>query len=135
MKRIKYQIFIMDVSNKIIITILEIKLFMTVLCWANYLPAHIKSVTTNYSNDQLQFSLLKMGQVEILGRDRKKSVKRKKGAKERSISIGTKQHDNKSEQQAHNKIQHTGRRCCVLFNKTCILASTTTCTKLTKRKT
>ena len=43
--------------------------------------AHIKSVTTNYSNDQLQFSLLKMGQVEILGRDRKRSVKRKKGAK------------------------------------------------------
>ena len=47
-----------------------------------------------------------MGQVEILGRDRKRSVKRKKGAKERSISIGTKQHDNKSEQQAHNRIQH-----------------------------
>ena len=30
-------------------------------------------------NDQLQFSLLKMGQVEILGGDRKRS--RKKGAK------------------------------------------------------
>ena len=81
LKRIKYQIFIMDVCKEIIMTILKIKLFMTVLCWANYLPAHIKSVTTNYSNDQLQFSLLKMGQVEILGRDRKRSVKRKKGAK------------------------------------------------------
>ena len=113
----------------------EIIIIHDFLCSVNHFLAHIKSVTTNYSNDQLQFSLLKMGQVEILGRDRKKSVKRKKGAKERSISIGTKQHDNKSEQQAHNKIQHTGRRCCVLFNKTCILASTTTCTKLTKCKT
>ena len=113
--------------------IYEIIIIHDFLCSVNDFLAHIKSVTTNYSNDQLQFSLLKMGQVEILGRDRKKSVKRKKGAKERSISIGTKQHDNKSEQQAHNKIQHTGRRrCCVLFNKTCILASTTTCTKLTK---
>ena len=59
----------------------ETQIIHDFLCWANYLPAHIKSVTTNYSNDQLQFSLLKMGQVEILGRDRKRSVKRKKGAK------------------------------------------------------
>ena len=46
-----------------------------------------------------------MGQVEILGRDRKRSKEKERG-QERSISIGTKQHDNKSEQQAHNRIQH-----------------------------
>jgi hypothetical protein len=42
-----------------------------------------------------------MGQVEILGRDRKRSKEKEKGAKERSISIGTKQHDNNSEQAQH----------------------------------
>ena len=56
---------------------------------------------TNYLNDQLQFSLFEMGQVEILGRDRKRSKEKEKGAKERSISIGTKQHDNNSEQAQH----------------------------------
>ena len=54
---------------------------------------------TNYPNDQLQFSLLEMGQVEILGRDRKRSKEKERG-QERSISIGTKQHDNNSDYQA-----------------------------------
>ena len=68
-------------NNVCIIKIFWNQITHDILCSANYLLAHIKSVTTNYSNDQLQFSLLKMGQVEILGRDRKRSVKRKKGAK------------------------------------------------------
>ena len=44
-----------------------------------------------------------MGQVEILGRDRKRSKEKERG-QERSISIGTKQHDNNRVNKHQKKI-------------------------------
>ena len=72
---------------------------------------------TNYPNDQLQFSLLEMGQVEILGRDRKRSEEKERG-QERSISIGTKQHDNNSEQAQQNCVVCIEQNMHSRINKT-----------------
>ena len=82
---------------------------------ANLLLTHKCQSYINYTNDQLQFSLLKMGQVEILGRDRKRSKEKERG-QERSISIGT--NNMTTTVNKHNKI------VLYVLNKTCILAST-----------
>ena len=72
-----------------------------------------------------------MGQVEILWRDRKRSSERK-GPRE--INFNWYQTTWQQEWTTSTQ-QNSAQDCCVLFNKTCILASTTTCTKLTKCKT